>query len=176
MNETPATPAATRSFENALLNRETVGYAVCAKPLRFARLPDTVATTYAEIGDENCFYVFERQAEATARMAKIPSDDRLGWLFSIRKVSYLAATGRNDGPKLDPSGHPFAMRGFIVDASGATIEWRHPGKIGWRGPYIDVPPVKAEQPGPGLMQRIGSWLRGLLGRGASSQPQRRLRE
>jgi len=166
MKEDIAKPVATRRFEEALLCGEAKGYAVCAKPRRFARLPDTVATTFAEIGEDDCYYVFESEAEASKRMAQIPPEDRLGWLFSVREVSYLSSIGENDGPKLDICGYPFAMRGFVVDASGVVTEWLHPGKLGWRGPTVDVPLVKGEH-APSLIQRIVSWLRRMLSKKAS---------
>jgi hypothetical protein len=159
-------PATTRSFEEALLCGEAKGYAVCATPLRFAKLPDTVATTFAEIGEEGCYYVFQREADATKSLAQISPANRLGWVFSVREVSYLASAEKNDGPKLDFHGHPFQMRGFAVDLSGAVTEWPHPGKLGWRGPTVEVSPVSSDQPAPGLIQRIASWLRRLLSKKA----------
>jgi hypothetical protein len=115
------------SFEQALLRREANGYAVCAKPLRFSKLPDSVVTTFAEIGEENCYYVFEKQDEAERRLAQIHPNDRLGWIFSVIEVSYLCRLRPNDGPKLDPCGFPFKMRGVIVDKSGIITKWGHRG-------------------------------------------------
>ena len=165
-------PTPTRSFEEALLCGEAKGFAVCAKPLRFARLPDTVATTFAEIGDDGCYYIFQSEAEATKRLAQVTPEDRLGWIFSVREAAYFANAGKNDGPKLDFRGHPFQMRGFIVDLSEAVTEWRHPGKLGWRGPTVataDMPPMRAGEPQPSRMQRMVSWVRGLLNKNTSNQ-------
>jgi hypothetical protein len=105
----------TRDFAQALLHGEVSGYAVCAKPLRFSQLPESVATTFAELGEMNCYYVFEKQAEAEQRLAQIPSNDALGWIFSVKEVSYLRHLGPNDGPKLDPADFPFEMKGFVVN-------------------------------------------------------------
>jgi len=106
---------------------------VCAKPLRFSHLPDSVAITFAEIGDVNCYYVFETRDDARRQLAQIPPDDRVGRLFSVIEVAYLRRLKANDGPKLDPCGFPFRMRGFIVDKSGAVTKWGHRGRFGWRG-------------------------------------------
>ena len=164
MKDNTALSPAMRSFETALLCGEARGYAVCAKPLRFARLPDTVATTFAELGDENCYYVFESEAEANRRLAQIPPEDHLGWDFSVREVLHLASPGQNDGPKLDLQGHPFAMRGFVVETSGTTKEWVHPGRLGWRGPTTDGSVAVAGQNGPGLLEGLKLWVRRLLGK------------
>ncbi|HVU47667.1 MAG TPA: hypothetical protein VHD85_16170 [Terracidiphilus sp.] len=172
MNNKSAMPAAKHTFEEALLLGETKGYAVCAKPLRFARLPDTVATTLAELGDEGCFHVFQSEAEANKKLAQIPPEDRLGWVFSVREVAYLASVGSNDGPKLDLRGHPFQMQGFVVDSSGNVTPWRHPGRLGWRGPTAVVPPAESDHPEPGLMRKIASWLRRLVSKKAPNQSAR----
>jgi hypothetical protein len=158
-NDESTKPAPARSFEEALRGGEAKGYAVCAKPLRFARLPDTVAATFAEIGDANCYFVFQKEADATRRLEQIRPEDQLGWIFSVREIAHLAPAGPNDGPKLDLHGHPFEMRGFLVDQSGGVTEWRHPGKLGWRGPTAVEPDVKNDPPAPGLLQWIASWWR-----------------
>jgi hypothetical protein len=169
MNEDIAKPIGSRRFEDALLCGEARAYAVCAKPRRFGRLPDTVATTFAEIGEVGCFYVFESEAEANRRMAQIPPEDRLGWLFSVREVSCLSSIGKNDGPKLDICGYPFAMRGYVVDAAGAVTEWCHPGKLGWRGPIGEDPAAISEPPTRSLIRRMVSWLRQRLGKRAPDE-------
>lgn len=125
-------PAA-RSYAWNLRHGLAKGFAVCAKPLRFAQLPDVVVTAYAEIGEPDCCYVFESQAEARRRLDQIPPENRLGWIFSILEVSYQAEKGSADGPTLDVSGHPFAMRIFVVEKSGEIARWEHGGHIGWRG-------------------------------------------
>jgi hypothetical protein len=119
-------------FEDALLRGETAGYAVCVKPLRFAAFPEHVVETFAELGETDCYYVFEREADAWRTFDEIAPERRLGGLFQVRRVSYLSELGPGDGPRLDLCGHPFAMRGFIVDGEGAMKEWRHPGRFGWR--------------------------------------------
>ena len=86
---TEAHLAPTRTFAQALLHGEVSGYAVCAKPLRFSQLPESVATTFAELGEMNCYHVFENQEEAERRLAQIPPNDALGWIFSVKEVSYL---------------------------------------------------------------------------------------
>lgn len=131
-------PAA-RSFAWSLRHGLAKGFAVCAKPLRFAELPEAVATTYAEIGETDCGYVFESEAAAQRRLAAIPPEGRLGWKFSIKEVSYRAEKGARDGPTLDVTGHPFAMRLFVVDKDGGMARWEHGGSIGWS----DGPPNAA---------------------------------
>ena len=61
MNTVDPRSVPTRSFAEALRCGEAKGYAVCAKPLRFARLPDIVATTFAELGDANCYSVYQSE-------------------------------------------------------------------------------------------------------------------
>lgn len=161
MNTADPLLAPTLSFAEALRRGDTKGYAVCAKPLRFARLPDTVATTFAEIGDANCYFVFQNEADATRRLGQIRPEDQLGWIFSVREIFHLAPAGPNDGPKLDLHGHPFQMRGFLVDQSGGVSEWKHPGKLGWRGPRADKPEVKKDPTEPGLLQKFAAWWRRL---------------
>jgi len=159
----------TRDFAQALLHGEVSGYAVCAKPLRFSQLPESVATTFAELGEMNCYYVFEKQDEAEQRLAQIPSNDALGWIFSVKEVSYLIHLGPNDGPKLDPAGFPFEMKGFVVDKSGTVTEWVHPGRFGWRGPPDETgPPDEAGRPDTesfelSLRARIESLMRRMFG-------------
>jgi hypothetical protein len=161
--EAPLAP--NRDFAQALLHGEASGYAVCAKPREFSRFPDSAVTTFAEISEVNCYYVFEKQEEAEQRLRQIPLDDTLGWVFSVKEVSYLRHVGPNDGPTLDPACFPFEMKGFVVDRSGTVTKWVHPGRFGWRGP-----PTPPDQVGPtepselSLRARIASLIRGLIGK------------
>lgn len=166
MNTAAPLPAPARSFEEALLRGEAKGYAVCAQALRFARLPDTVATTFAEIGDANCSFVFQNEADATRRPGRIRPEDQLGWIFNVREIIHLAPAGPNDGPKLDLHGHPFQMRGFLVDESGGVTEWKHPGKLGWRGPAVDGQGMAGAHAAPGPI-RPSWWRRLWQSRGAA---------
>jgi len=157
--------AAPLSFEEALLRGEAKGFAVCAKSLRFARLPEVVATTYAEIGGPNCFYVFEAEDEARRRLAEVPSQEQLGWQLSVREISYRPMRDNRDGPKLDLCGHPFAMRGFLVDRSGVCTQWQHPGWLGWRDLSWRVPSANGMQAGgveSGIFRRMAAWVRGVF--------------
>ena len=151
---------ATRTFEEAILRGEATGFSVGAKPLRFARLPNSIATAFAEIGDVNCYYVFETRAEARRRLKLIPPASRLGWIFSVRKVSHLRGLEASGGPQLDVRGHPFEMRGFVVDKSGVVSEWIHGGRFGWGGPAEEDKP--ARQPKLSLRKRIAARVRGLI--------------
>ena len=138
----PGNSPAALDYARRLREGSAKGYAVCAKPLRFAALPDAVVTTYAEIGDDNCCYCFESEAEARRRLEAIPPDNRLGWVFSVKEVSYRSEKGTWDGPTLDTTGHPFAMRYLVVEQTGTVAEWRHGGTIGWRDLEASSSPEK----------------------------------
>lgn len=125
-------PVRKGTFEEALLRGETGGYAVCVKPLRFAKLPDVVATSFIEVGEDNCYYVFETKAGAQAQLDRVPPGERLGCEHTIREVRCLPGATSRDGPQFDATGHPFEMRGFIVDQTGNVKEWRHAARLGWR--------------------------------------------
>jgi hypothetical protein len=51
------------------------------------------------------------------------------------------------------------MRGFLVDQSGGVTEWKHLGKLGWRGPAVDGQGVEGAQTAPGPIRP--SWWRRL---------------
>lgn len=126
-----ANPTVNPSFSDALLRGEP-GYAVCIMPQRFARLPEAIAVSFAEIGEPNSYYVFATEEGARERLQRIPECDRFGYVFTIRKIHFLPISTPRDGPRLDATGHPFQMRGFIVDQSGNEKRWTHSGKLGWR--------------------------------------------
>jgi hypothetical protein len=115
------------------------GYVVCVKPLRFTTLRGNLVTTFAELGGENCYYVFQREEDARRQLERVPQEQLLGLVTSVREVVYLPNVGPADGPRLDPQGLPFAMRGFLVDHSGTISEWRDRGRLGWRDPNTATP-------------------------------------
>lgn len=149
MNEVAENKPSAVTFEAGLLRGEASGYAVCVKPLRFAKLPDAIAMTFAEIGEPNCYYVFESEADAAAALQRMPSSAQLGCELTIRTVRYLGEADRRTGPRLDATGHPFEMRGFIVDKNGATKEWAQSGKLGWRDANLE--------PETPVISRSGLW-------------------
>ncbi len=136
MNVSVAETARAPSFEERLISGSTQGYVICAKPLRFAQLPDDTVTTFAEIGPEGCYYVFEFEADARRTLEEIPPDDRLGFSHTIKVVARAGAETRCPWPKLDATGHPFATRGVLVDRSGVKTPWQRSTKLDVR----DFPP------------------------------------
>jgi hypothetical protein len=132
MDDVMPNHGAVLTFEGALLRGEVTGFVVCAKPLRFDKLPDAVATSFVEVAGANGYYVFESESDARTLLESISADERLGSTYHVREVQYLPDGGPRDGPRLDPTGHPFQMRGYIVDKAGQRSEWRHSGKLGWR--------------------------------------------
>jgi hypothetical protein len=148
------------TFEAALLSGDARGYAVCLKPLRFAKLPDHVAMTFAEIRQPNRYYVFEVKADANRYLEQIPAEDRLGATFSVQEVRVIHAPDSRHGPKCDPSGHPFQMRGFIVDQHGATKEWTHEVMLGWRAEALTLD--NTARPSD-RWQRLKAWFEAQLG-------------
>src|SRR5947209_2778609 len=97
-----AAAAVKMAFEAALLSGSESGYAVCVKSTRFAKLPDVLATTFAEIDRDNCYYVFELERDARARLDTIPPDEKLGRLYDVREIILLDPPDASDGPRLDP--------------------------------------------------------------------------
>jgi hypothetical protein len=134
MHELVSSQPVDPTFEQALLRGEASGYAICVKPLRFAKLPNTIATAFAEIGEAHCYYVFELESEARAQMERIPPQERLGCILSIESIRYIPEWGPQNGPRFDATGHPSRMRGFVVDRFGAITEWKHAGRLGWHDP------------------------------------------
>ena len=157
MTSAPQRVSVTPTFAEALVDGSACGYAVCVKPLRFAALPESLVTTFAEVGGENCYRVFEREEDARRQLARMPVDEVLGLVTSVREIVYLAALGRTDCPRLDAQGLPFAMRGFLVDRTGAITEWRKPGRLGWRAGSHTATPFFDKT---NLLARFLSWMRG----------------
>jgi hypothetical protein len=148
------------TFEEALLNGGACGYAVCLKPLRFAKLPDHIAMSFAEIQQPNRYYVFEVRAEAIRHLEQIPTADQLGATFSVQEVRAIHTPDSRHGPKYDPCGHPFQMRGFIVDRHGTPKEWTHAAKLGWRTEMLNMD--SSVKPST-RWQRMKAWLQTELG-------------
>jgi hypothetical protein len=162
----PNRSSAPISFEQALLRGEASGYAICAKPLRFAKLSDAIASSFVELDEENRYHVFELEAEAARRLEQIPADERLGRVLSVQKVRYLPDWTSRDAPQFDATGHPFEMRGFVIDQTGAVKEWKHSGRLGWR----EVPEA-TETSGP-VEPRLSlrQWLKAKLSPRANNAP------
>jgi hypothetical protein len=139
-----AAAAVKMAFEAALLSGDGSGYAVCVKSARFEKLPDVLATTFAEIDRDNCYYVFELERDARTHLDAIPADEKLGQLYEVREIILLDPPEASDGPRLDPCGYPFAMRGILVDRNGGMAEWRHTGKLGWRNGTLPPFPLPDE--------------------------------
>ncbi|MBI5766978.1 MAG: hypothetical protein HZA93_04235 [Verrucomicrobia bacterium] len=131
MAPTPDPVSVSTSFADALRTGRTVGYVIAATPLRFACLASDMATSFAEIGEENCGHIFATRGDARRQLHRIPARDRLGWIHVVRKVSYFGGGEPPHGPRLDVRGHPFALRIHVVDRAGKISPWPHGGRFGW---------------------------------------------
>ncbi len=133
MNDLPVSPPAGPSFAEALIGGAARGYVICVKPRRFEKLPDNVVETFAEIGADGGFAVFEVEADARRQLEQIPPAMRLGGNFRVKEICWLPHVAPRGGPLLDLGGYPFAMRGYLVDRSGGHTAWPHPpGRLGWK--------------------------------------------